>query len=138
MYAEEFILIPRKTYAPHEKTVPQSQILHNPLLNDKSSQLNYIQHFREQKTSRDSPPPLNPTSSIQSIQFFNPNLEELQSQLAERRQIQLRDQQFPAEMKELVKTDNVEEIHSVQATFRVPAHFAGKFKSKCKHEKLTK
>ena len=94
--------------------------------------------FEKKKTSRDSPPPLNPTSSIQSIQFFNPILEELQSQLAERRQIQLRDQQLPAELKELVKTDNVEEIHSVQATLRVPAHFAGKFKSKCKHEKLTK
>ena len=64
MYAEEFILIPRKTYAPDEKTAPQSQILHNPLINDKSSQLNYIQRFREQNISRDSPPPLNPTSPI--------------------------------------------------------------------------
>ena len=64
MYAEEFILIPRKTYAPTEKTAPQSQILHNPLINDKSSQLNYIQRFREQNISRDSPPPLNPTSLI--------------------------------------------------------------------------
>ena len=64
MYAEEFILIPRKTYAPDEKTAPQSQILYNPLINDKSSQLNYIQRFRERNISRDSPPPLNPTSPI--------------------------------------------------------------------------
>ena len=64
MYAEEFILIPRKTYAPDEKTAPQSQILHNPLINDKSSQLNYIQRFRKRNISRDSPPPLNPTSPI--------------------------------------------------------------------------
>ena len=64
MYAEEFILLPRKTYAPDEKTAPQSQILHNPLINDKSSQLNYIQRFRERNISRDSPPPLNPTSPI--------------------------------------------------------------------------
>ena len=64
MYAEEFILIPRKTYAPDEKTAPQSQILHNPLITDKSSQLNYIQRFRERNISRDSPPPLNPTSPI--------------------------------------------------------------------------
>ena len=64
MYAEEFILIPRKTYAPDEKTAPQSQILHNPLINDKSSQLNYIQRFRERNISRDSPPPLSPTSPI--------------------------------------------------------------------------
>ena len=64
MYAEEFILIPRKTYAPDEKTAPQSQILHNPLINDKSSQLNYIQRFRERNISRDSPPSLNPTSPI--------------------------------------------------------------------------
>ena len=64
MYAEELILIPRKTYAPDEKTAPQSQILHNPLINDKSSQLNYIQRFRERNISRDSPPPLNPTSPI--------------------------------------------------------------------------
>ena len=64
MYAEEFILIPPKTYAPDEKTAPQPQILHNPLINDKSSQLNYIQRFRERNISRDSPPPLNPTSPI--------------------------------------------------------------------------
>ena len=64
MYAEEFILIPRKTYAPDEKTAPQSQILHNPLINDKSSQLNYIQRFRERNISRDSPASLSPTSPI--------------------------------------------------------------------------
>ena len=62
MYAEEFMLIPRKTYATDEKTAPQSQILHNPLFNDKSSQLIYIQRFGERNTSRDSPPTLNPTS----------------------------------------------------------------------------
>ena len=61
---QAFILIPRKTYAPDEKTAPQSQILHNPLINDKSSQLNYIQRFRERNISRDSPAPLNPTSPI--------------------------------------------------------------------------
>ena len=64
MYAEEFILVPRKTYAPDEKTAPQSQVLHNPLINDKTYQLNYIQRFRERNISRDSPPPLSPTSSI--------------------------------------------------------------------------
>ena len=64
MYAEEFILISRKTYAPDEKTAPQSQIHHNPLSNDKSSHFNYIQRFREQTISRDSLPPLNPTSPI--------------------------------------------------------------------------
>ena len=64
MYAQEFNLIPRKTYAPDEKTAPQSQILHKPLINDKSSQLNYIQRLRERNISRDSPPPLNPTSHI--------------------------------------------------------------------------
>ena len=64
MYAEEFIFIPRKTYAPDEKTAPQSQILHNPLINDNSSQFNYIQRFREQNISRDSPPTLSPTSPI--------------------------------------------------------------------------
>ena len=64
MYAEEFILIPQKTYAPDEKTAPQSQILHNSLINDKSTQLNYIQRFRERNISRDSPAPLNPTSPI--------------------------------------------------------------------------
>ena len=62
--AEEFILITRKTYAPDEKTAPQSQILHNPLINDKSFKLNYIQQFRQRNTSRDSPTPINPTSFI--------------------------------------------------------------------------
>ena len=64
MYAEELILIPRKTNAPDEKTAPQSQVLHNPLINNKSSQLNYKQRFREQNISRDSPAPLSPTSPI--------------------------------------------------------------------------
>ena len=64
MHADEFILNPRKTYAPDKKTAPQSHLLHNLLFNDKSSPLNYIQRFREQNISRDSPPPLSPTSPI--------------------------------------------------------------------------
>ena len=72
MYAEEFILIPQKTYAPDEKTASQSQILHSPLINDKSSQLNYIQRFRERNISRDSPPPLNPTSPIPFFFYLPP------------------------------------------------------------------
>ena len=75
MYAEEFILIPRKTYAPDEKIAPQSLILRNLLINDKSSQLNYIQRFRERNISRDSPPPLNPTSPIPlTPSYVVPNL----------------------------------------------------------------
>ena len=74
----------------------------------------------------------------QSIPLFNLNLEGLQPQLGERRQIHLHDHQLPAELKELVKTDNVEEIHLVQATIRVAAHFVVKFKSNCKHDKFTK
>ena len=75
MYAEDFILIPRKTYAPDEKTAPQSQILHNPLINNKSSQLNYKQRFREQIISRDSPAPLSPTSPIPlTPSYVVPNL----------------------------------------------------------------
>ena len=41
----------------------------------------------------------------------------------ERSQIHLHDQPLPAELKELVKTDNVDEVRLVQATIRVPAHF---------------
>ena len=63
-----------------------------------------------------------------SIPFFNLNLEGLQPQLGERRQIHLHDHQLPAELKELVKTDNVEEIHLVQATIRVAVHIVVKFK----------
>ena len=74
----------------------------------------------------------------QSIPLFNLNLEGLQPQLGERRQIHLHDHQLPAELKELVKTDNVEEIHLVQATIRVAAHFVVKFKSNCNHDKFTK
>ena len=73
-----------------------------------------------------------------SIPLFNLNLEGLQPQLGERRQIHLHDHQLPAELKELVKTDNVEEIHLVQATIRVAAHFVVKFKSNCNHDKFTK
>ena len=47
----------------------------------------------------------------QSIPLFNLNLEGLQPQLGERRQIHLHDHQLPAELKELVKSDNFEEIH---------------------------
>ena len=74
----------------------------------------------------------------QSIPLFNLNLEGLQPQLGERRQIHLHDYQLPAELKELVKTDNVEEIHLVQATIRVAAHFVLNFKFNCNHDKFTK
>ena len=74
----------------------------------------------------------------QSIPLFNLNLEVLQPQLGERRQIHLHDQQLPAELKELVKTDNVSEINLVQATIRVAAHFVVKFKSNCNHDNFTK
>ena len=74
----------------------------------------------------------------QSIPLFNLNLEGLQPQLGERRHIHLHDQQLPAELKELVKTDNFEKIHSVQATIRDAAHFVVKFKSNCNHDKFTK
>ena len=74
----------------------------------------------------------------QSIPLFNLNLEELQPQLGERRQIHLHDQQLPAELKELIKTDNVEKKHLVQATIRVAAHFVVKFKSYCNHGKFIK
>ena len=73
----------------------------------------------------------------QSIPLFKLNLERLQPQLGERRQIHLHDHQLPAELKILVKTDNVEEIHLVQATIRVAAHFAV-IKSNCNHDKFTK
>ena len=73
----------------------------------------------------------------QSIPLFNLNLEGLQpQQLGERRQIHLHDQQLPAKLKELVKTHNVEEIHLVQATIRVAAHFVVKFKSNCNYDKF--
>ena len=58
----------------------------------------------------------------QSIPLFNLKLEGLQPQLGERRQFHLHDPQLPAELKDLVKTDNIEEIHLVQATIRVAAH----------------
>ena len=74
----------------------------------------------------------------QSIPLFNLNLEGLQPQLGERRQIHLHEHQLPTELKELVKTDNVEGIHLVQATIRVSAHFVVKFKSNCNYDKFTK
>ena len=52
----------------------------------------------------------------QFIQLFNLNLEGLQPEMGERRQIHLHDQQLPAELKELVKIDNFEKIHKFQAT----------------------
>ena len=59
-----------------EKTVPQSQIPNNPSINDKSSQLNYIQRFRERNINRDSPPPLNPTPNPLTPFSVVPNLRE--------------------------------------------------------------
>ena len=70
--------------------------------------------------------------------MFNLNLKGLQPQLGERREVHLHDQELPAELKELVKTDNVEEIHLVQATIRVPAHFSVKIKYNCNHDKFIK
>ena len=74
----------------------------------------------------------------QSIPLFNLNLEGLQPQLGKRRQIHIHDHQLPAEVKELVKTDNVEEIHLIQATIRVAAHSFVNFKSYCNHDNFTK
>ena len=74
----------------------------------------------------------------QSIPLFNLNLEGLQPQLGERRQIHLHDQQLPAVLNELVKTDNVEEIPLVQATIIVAAHYIVKFKSNCNNDNFTK
>ena len=59
-----------------EKTVPQSQILNNPSINDKSFQLNYIQRFRERNTNRDSSPPLNPTPNPLTPFSVVPNIRE--------------------------------------------------------------
>ena len=70
--------------------------------------------------------------------LYNLILEGLQPQLGERRQVHLHDHQLSAELKELVKTDNVDEIHLVQATIRVAAHFVVKCKSNCNHDKFTK
>ena len=46
-------------HSSHEKTVPQSQVLHNSSTYDKSYQLNYLQRFQERSASRDYPPPIN-------------------------------------------------------------------------------
>ena len=70
--------------------------------------------------------------------LFNLNLEGLLPQLGERRQINLLDQQLPAELKELVKTDNIEETHLVSATIRVLAHFVVKLNYNCNHDKFKK
>ena len=45
MYADHFILILRKTYASDEKRVPQYQVLHNPSIYDKLSQLKFLEGF---------------------------------------------------------------------------------------------
>ena len=74
----------------------------------------------------------------QLFQLFNLNLEGLQPQLGERRQIILQNQQLPEELKKLVKIENVEERHLVQATIRVPAQLAVKFKPNCNQDKYTK
>ena len=42
-------------------------------MNDKSSQLNNRQRFRERNTNRDSPPPLNPTLSPLTPNIVVPN-----------------------------------------------------------------
>ena len=47
MYADHFILIPCKTYASDEKGIPQYQVLHNPSICDKLSQLKFLEGFRE-------------------------------------------------------------------------------------------
>ena len=73
MYAGEIIFIPRKTYASDEKTVPQPSIHHNSSINDKSSQHNYLQRFREKNTSSDSQPLLNRTSIPLTPNFVLPN-----------------------------------------------------------------
>ena len=75
---------------------------------------------------------------LEQITMNDVKIEGLQPQLGERRQIHLHDQQLPAELKELVKTDNVEEIHLVQVTVRVAALCVVKFKSNCNHDKFTK
>ena len=72
----------------------------------------------------------------QWVQLFNPNLEGLQSRIGERWQTHLLDQQLLVDLKELMKTDNVDNEHFVLATIRVPVHFAVKFKPWCNHDKF--
>ena len=74
----------------------------------------------------------------QSIQLFNLNLEWLQPQLGERRQIHLPDKQLPNELKELVKTNNLEEKYLLPATIRIAVLFVVTFKSNSNHDKFTK
>ena len=54
------------------------------------------------------------------------------------RQIHLLDQQLPGELRNLVKTDDVEEVLLVHAALGVSAHFAVNFKSNCNDNRLTK
>ena len=68
------------------------------------------------------------------MQLFNFNLVGLQAQIWEGRQTHSRDQQLSAELKELVKTDNVDEVHFVQATIGVPVLFAVTLKPNCNHD----
>ena len=72
----------------------------------------------------------------QWIQLFNLNLEGLHPQIGERSQNHFLEQQLLAELKELVKTDNVDEEHFVQATRRFLVHFALKIKPYCNHDKF--
>ena len=74
----------------------------------------------------------------QWMQLFNLNLVGLQAKIWKGRRTHSRDQQLSAELKELMKTDNVDEIHFVQATIRVPVLFAVKFKPNCNHDKFEK
>ena len=76
------------------------------------------------------------TSPVNSVVQSQP--EGLRPQLGEKRQIHLHDQHHPAELKELFKTDNVEEINLVQAIIRVAAHFVVKIEYNCNHDKFTK
>ena len=69
LYAEEFILIPRKTYAPDEKLYNnlKSLMSHQSMTICLSSV--FLQRFRERDASRDYPLPLKPTNPIP----LNPN-----------------------------------------------------------------
>ena len=72
----------------------------------------------------------------QWMQLFNLNLVGLQAQIWEGRRTNSRDQQLSAELKEFVKTDNVDEVHFVQTTIGVPVLFAVKLKRICNHDKF--
>ena len=63
---------------------------------------------------------------LTSFQLVNLNC--MRWNLSGREKIKLEVQQLPAELEELVKTDDVDELHLFQAIVRVPARFAVKFK----------